>query len=100
VPKLVSRTVVKFLSEACQQIDRSPPKFRGRLAAPEPGTVWLVSRYLAGEDKIPGATPPLLGLRAEVLIPVPESSLQTAIEHLRARLQHQMGTLLGPLHLS
>jgi 5-methylcytosine-specific restriction enzyme B len=41
----------------------------------------------------------LLRLRPKGWIPIPECCLQTAIEYLRARLQYQMGTLLGPLHL-
>ena len=49
------------------------------------------------EHKNLGATLPLLMLRQEAGIPTPECSFQTAIQHLRARLQQQMGALLSPL---
>jgi hypothetical protein len=35
----------------------------------------------------------------EVWIPVAKGLFQALIEHLRAHLQHQMGTFLRPLHL-
>ena len=41
----------------------------------------------------------LLRLRPEAGIPFLEGSLQTAVEHLGARLEHKVRPLLRPLHL-